>query len=357
MSFPTLQDRSGSLETTGPAPPASPTFSADSTLVDRVVPADPCKVQKGGGGALAVRQPSAITHVVIHVLQGNYANAIENWRRGRNCYKAHYVISKTGEITQVVAERHVPAHANRANGYSVGIEHDGFATSPAAFTDAMYLRSAALVRDICRRYGIPTDRTRIIGHDEAPGTGHGDPGGYWDWDYYLALVGWDGTPARRPIRLVLDHTTLDAWPTADTWTVRSRAAVRHTPFPNHSWGPKYYAVAASRTAHEPMVYLPTISEAGTYELSAWWPVLAANCQDVGIRVLVDGSSTPSLSVRVNQASRSGRTRRTLALPSTPMWFGLGSLTLRAGANVWIEISRQSSRSGTVVGDAIRLLRR
>ena len=76
---------------------------------------------------------------------------------------------------------------------------------PATFTEDMYLASAALVRDICNRNGISVDRAHIIGHDEVTGTTHGDPGGYFDWDYYLALVRWDGsTAATKPLRAVVD---------------------------------------------------------------------------------------------------------------------------------------------------------
>ena len=354
--------RSGGRRAAPPAWPAAeavvPVFGpprhGDSMLVNRWVAANTCKVQRSGGG-LHARPVGAITHVVIHVLEGYYAHAIESWRTGRNCYKGHYVISKDGEVTQVVLERHIAPHANRANGYSIGIEHDGFGKTPATFTEAMYLASAALTRDICRRHKIPVDREHIIGHDEAPGTTHGDPGGYWDWEYYLALVRWDGDPRTRPLRVVLDARA--SVRRGAGWEVADRAAVRHTPFPQHSYGAKYYRARGAPTAHDPAVFSTGVPADGTYEIAAWWPVLPGNNLATTIAVFAGGQATPTLSALVDQRARQGRVRRTLALPNTPIWRPLGTVPLRGGDTVRIEVSRRSGSPGWVVADTFRLLRR
>ncbi len=73
-----------------------------------------------------------------------------------------------GTATQVVPERLITSHGNRANAFSVGIEHDGLPNDPNQFTEALYQTSARLTRDICLRHGIPMNRKRIIGHDEVP---------------------------------------------------------------------------------------------------------------------------------------------------------------------------------------------
>ena len=176
-----------------------PLPAPDLPLVHWVAPAHTCKLKRNIDNTLRARPWSAITHVVIHSLFGHYANAFQRWKRGEACFKPHYVIRKDGEITQVVAEKHILFHANAVNDYSIGIEHDGFVNDLRYFTEEVYVASAALTRDICQRYNIPIDRSHIIGHDEAPGTGHGDPGGYWDWDYYLAgTVEWRSKPMVDP---------------------------------------------------------------------------------------------------------------------------------------------------------------
>jgi Bacterial SH3 domain len=52
----------------------------------------------------------------------------------------------------------------------------------------MYRASAAPTRNLCNKYGIPKDRSHIIGHVEVPGATHTDPGPYWNWTYYMQLV-------------------------------------------------------------------------------------------------------------------------------------------------------------------------
>ncbi|MFJ9433217.1 N-acetylmuramoyl-L-alanine amidase [Streptomyces sp. NPDC101490] len=131
-----------------------------------------------------------IDRVVIHVVQGSYATALQVFKNPGHGAAAHYVVRKDGHVAQMIRELDVAFHAgNRAmNERSIGIEHEGFVDRPKDFTAAMYAGSAALTADICARYGIPVDREHIIGHVEVQGTDHTDPGPHWDWDRYLKLV-------------------------------------------------------------------------------------------------------------------------------------------------------------------------
>ncbi|WP_336054610.1 N-acetylmuramoyl-L-alanine amidase [Streptomyces sp. CA2R101] len=131
-----------------------------------------------------------IDRVVIHVVQGSYATALDVFRNPFHEAAAHYVIRKDGHVAQTVRELDVAFHAgNRGyNERSVGIEHEGYVDRPESFTAAMYASSARLTAGICRRYGFPADREHIVGHGEVPGTDHTDPGKHWDWDRYLGLV-------------------------------------------------------------------------------------------------------------------------------------------------------------------------
>ena len=62
----------------------------------------------------------------------------------------------------------------------------------------MYRSSAALTHYLCLKYDIPMDREQIIGHNGVPDPknperfggvdGRTDPGLYWNWDYFIALV-------------------------------------------------------------------------------------------------------------------------------------------------------------------------
>ncbi|MEV0491790.1 peptidoglycan-binding protein [Streptomyces atratus] len=148
------------------------------------VPADPNNFTKG--------RSAPIDKVIIHVTQGSYSGSISWFQDPTSEVSAHYVIrSSDGQITQMVRNSDTAYHARGSNASALGIEHEGFIDDPSWFTDAMYRSSAALTRALCDRYGIPKDRAHIIGHSEAPGNDHTDPGPYWDWARYMSYVGGD----------------------------------------------------------------------------------------------------------------------------------------------------------------------
>jgi N-acetyl-anhydromuramyl-L-alanine amidase AmpD len=141
-----------------------------------------------------------IHYIVIHVTDGSYAGAVAWLTNAQAHVSSHYVISREGEITQLVARRDIAWHSGNhmMNAESIGIEHEGMTDDPSGFTDAEYRASAHLVAWLVHVYGIPIDRTHIIGHSDVPdptdptqGGGidhHTDPGQYWDWTTYLRLV-------------------------------------------------------------------------------------------------------------------------------------------------------------------------
>jgi N-acetyl-anhydromuramyl-L-alanine amidase AmpD len=149
---------------------------------------------------------SSVDRIVIHTTEGSYSGAISWCQNSSSQVSAHYVVrSSDGQITQMVQEEDIAWHAGDwdTNKRSIGIEHEGYVSDPGKwYTDSMYRQSAALVADICDRYGIPKDRTHIIGHYEVPGCSggsgggsscHTDPGSGWDWDYYMSLVTGSGS--------------------------------------------------------------------------------------------------------------------------------------------------------------------
>ncbi len=105
---------------------------------------------------------------------------------------AHYLISETGEVFQLVEEDQRAWHAGAGcwgevidvNSRSIGIElaNNGF----APFPEPQMVALERLLSGIMRRWAIPPQR--IIGHsDMAPGRKI-DPGARFDW-YRLAMAG------------------------------------------------------------------------------------------------------------------------------------------------------------------------
>jgi len=154
---------------------------------------------------------SPIQYIVIHTIEGSYDSGIARFKNPASQVSAHYVISRTGQTTQMVHDQDIAWHAGNPqyNAQAIGIEHEAYVKQPGSFTDAMYRASAALTRYLCLEYGIPMDRQHIIGHNEVPDPnhpgqfggvdGHRDPGPYWNWTYYLQLVTAGGTEQPKPL--------------------------------------------------------------------------------------------------------------------------------------------------------------
>jgi AmpD protein len=103
---------------------------------------------------------------------------------------AHFLIRRDGNLLQFVPSVRRAWHAGesswrgrtRCNDFSIGIELEG--TDHAPFEDAQYIVLADLTRAIEASYPA----TDIAGHsDIAPGR-KTDPGPYFDWERYRALV-------------------------------------------------------------------------------------------------------------------------------------------------------------------------
>ncbi|MEV5494406.1 N-acetylmuramoyl-L-alanine amidase [Nonomuraea fuscirosea] len=141
----------------------------------------------------------AVDYIVIHDTEGSYAG-IPSMIRNPKYVSWHYTIrSRDGHVAQHVKTNDIAWHAGNwdVNTRSIGIEHEGYlAKGGAWYTEAMYRSSARLVKHLAAKYHIPLNRAHILGHDNVPGTTpqtvagmHEDPGPYWDWAHYFALMG------------------------------------------------------------------------------------------------------------------------------------------------------------------------
>ncbi|MFF2352131.1 N-acetylmuramoyl-L-alanine amidase [Kitasatospora sp. NPDC058115] len=158
-----------------------------------------------GNYSIANRSGVDIDYIVIHDTEGGYAGSLATFQNPATLASAHYLLrSSDGHVTQMVANKDIAWHAGNKtfNMNSVGIEHEGYALSGAAwYSEQLYQSSATLTRYLADRFGVPLDREHIIGHDEVPGPiqssvngMHWDPGTFWDWNHYMDLVGGHVTP-------------------------------------------------------------------------------------------------------------------------------------------------------------------
>lgn len=170
----------------------------------------------------SVGRSQSISAVTIHDVEGSYAGCISWFQNCAAVVSAHYVVrSSDGQITQMVAEADRAYHVGSENPYTIGIEHEGYASQTGWYTNAMYAASAALCADICASgYGInpirtgwwpwlsttyynvssiPGACTKIKGHQHYPNQTHNDPGPNWDWNYFFMLI--------NPAPAAINYTT------------------------------------------------------------------------------------------------------------------------------------------------------
>ena len=131
-----------------------------------------------------------------------------------NEVSTHYLIHRDGTVDCLIPEDRVAWHAgvgewlgdakytNTMNEYAIGIELAAIGSAadmekylpdgayeeldPAltGFTEEQYTALAALVTDLCGRYGIAQDTDHIFGHDAYSPEKH-DPGELFDWSRIL----------------------------------------------------------------------------------------------------------------------------------------------------------------------------
>lgn len=285
----------------------------------------------------ASRSGTAIKYVVIHTTQGSYSGAI-SWFQNRSAnVSAHYVVrSSDGQITQTVREEDIGWHAGNwtYNQQSIGIEHEGWVDQPAWYTDAMYRSSAALVRSICDRYGIPKTRERILGHSQVAGSTHTDPGRNWDWDYFLSLVSADA--AVKSWRTVVDNADQGRFSAAAPWKTSTWNSDR--------FGSDYrYAQPSAGDGDGDAAWFRVrVPETGRYAVFVRYPADAG--YNSKARLLVQAVAGQRV-FEVNQQVNGGR------------WVRLAAPRLAAGDHDVLGVSRDSDQPGYVVADAVRLVRK
>ncbi|MEW2551826.1 N-acetylmuramoyl-L-alanine amidase [Streptomyces zhihengii] len=141
-----------------------------------------------------------VRRIVVHDTEGSYAGTISAFQSATARGSAHYLIrASDGLVTQMVENKNIAWHAGNwtANMHDIGIEHEGYAIKAGSwYTEPQYESSAALVKFLAAKYGVPLDREHIVGHDEVPGQlddkvagMHWDAGPYWDWNHYMSLLG------------------------------------------------------------------------------------------------------------------------------------------------------------------------
>jgi N-acetyl-anhydromuramyl-L-alanine amidase AmpD len=275
-----------------------------------------------------------INRIVIHVAEGGFASTYQWFKNPAAQASAHYVVSSTGRIAQMVPERDIAWHAGNwaYNLTSIGIEHAGY-TNVTHFPDVQYRASAHLAASIARRYLIPPERTHVIGHYQVPdpfhkgefggADHHTDPGSTWNWRRYMAYL-----------RLYSDQTWRSTVDDADGGVSHSSAWVRKSA--KDAVGGSYLRTPSH--SNDPISYAFRLPQTDSYDVFARWPCV---------------SDLPS---RVNVAleTTQGRAHVVVSQRKCGQWRSIGTWPMTAGTAPRVLIG-SSARGGSAVTDAVRLV--
>lgn len=139
------------------------------------------------------------TYIVIHAMQGYYKGSISWFQNPKSQVSAHYLISKQGEICNMVKDELAAWHVHGFNSKSIGIELEDMVlkkpgnclTDPKWCTPAELKAAAELVATLMVKHKIPLEH--VIGHNDrmlaAPpySANHKDPG-LFPWDEFRQLI-------------------------------------------------------------------------------------------------------------------------------------------------------------------------
>ncbi|MCD9197128.1 N-acetylmuramoyl-L-alanine amidase [Aeromicrobium wangtongii] len=168
---------------------------------EKADPDDPDSTGDYGNHSIADRTGPGgpkLKYIVIHDTEGSYDGSVRLAQDPAYLAWNYTIRSGDGHIAQHLDAKDIGWHAGNwyVNMHSIGIEHEGKAGTGGWYTEAMYRQSAALVRYLAKKYGIPLNPAHIIGHDQVPGAtmgatrgSHWDPGPFWDWEHYFDLLG------------------------------------------------------------------------------------------------------------------------------------------------------------------------
>lgn len=157
------------------------------------------------------RNGAPIVFVIIHDTEGSFDASVSWLQNPAAQASSHYIIrSQDGYIEQLVHEADEAWAVRCWNPITISIEHEGYVSTPAYFTEVMYESSAHLTQYLCDKYKIAEDSLHVFGHDawtyswfnlipfsqytQYVGTSyatcndHTDPGQYWNWHHYFDLI-------------------------------------------------------------------------------------------------------------------------------------------------------------------------
>lgn len=141
------------------------------------------------------RMGKSIIAIVNHITAGNFPGCLTWMKNPAAKASAHYLITRTGKIYQMVKDENAAWHAGfinkpswklndgtNPNYITLGIEHEAL-TGNHGLTEAQYQSTLELHKILIAKYKIPVDKDHIIGHCHIDSVNRpNDPGSAFPWD-------------------------------------------------------------------------------------------------------------------------------------------------------------------------------
>lgn len=137
------------------------------------------KIQWKESPNFSSRKGSKIIAIVNHITAGQFPGCRDWLCNPKAQSSAHYVVSRAGEIWQLVKDENASWHAGivnkpswalyngiNPNRYTIGIEHEGYGSNggDGTLTEDQYQATLWLHKQLIAKYGIVVDKDHIIGH-------------------------------------------------------------------------------------------------------------------------------------------------------------------------------------------------
>jgi len=151
-----------------------------------------------------------IDAIVLHTAEGTYNGTIRWFENPENpdgtftSVSSHYIVSPSGDITQMVEIKDVAYTQTYYNDRGIGIECAGFAAQPDTWTNDLMNSLTHLVAWLCQEYGIlpvhpigeaisydrrlEFNEVGLLGHSQIQPWNKTDPGAHFDWNSFVSDV-------------------------------------------------------------------------------------------------------------------------------------------------------------------------